>query len=106
MSLPREIFQISRSEVYNDPSSATLSLDTARAMRDFAARHGGELPKYLLAPEVAMLLSYFDDLNRRMYFDKPWNTGALPGEGIALRPVDFVLEPSRQHPQPDRKSVV
>lgn len=98
--LPREIFQISRSDAWNNSGSGALSLDTARAMRDFAAQIGGELPKYLLAPEVAVLLSYFDDLTRRMYFETLWNTGARPGEGMALRPVDFVLEPSRQHPQP------
>lgn len=69
-------------------------------MRDYAAQLGGELPKYLLAPEVSVLLSYFSDHNQRMYFDTLWNTGARPGEGITLRPVDFVLEPTRQHPKP------
>lgn len=68
-------------------------------MRDYAAQLGGELPKYLLAPEVTILLSYFDDLTRRMYFDTLWNTGARLNEALALRPVDFELEPSRQHPQ-------
>ena len=98
--LPREISQISRSDAWNNSGNGTLSLATARAMRDLAAQLGGEMPKYLLAPEVAVLLSYFDDLTRRMYFDTLWNTGARPGEGMALRPVDFMLEPSRQHPQP------
>lgn len=98
--LPREIFQISRSDAWQNPGSDPLPLDTARAMRDYAAQLGGELPKYLLAPEVAVLLSYLPDHNQRMYFDTLWNTGARPGEGMALRPVDFVLEPTRQHPQP------
>lgn len=69
-------------------------------MRDYAAQLGGQLPKYLLAPEVAVLLSYLPDHNQRMYFDTLWNTGARPGEALAMRPVDFVLEPTRQHPQP------
>lgn len=98
--LPREIFQISRSDAWQNPGNVPLSLDTARAMRDYAAHLGGELPKYLLAPEVSVLLSYLPDLNQRMYFDTLWNTGARPGEGMALRPVDFVLEPTRQHPKP------
>lgn len=69
-------------------------------MRDYAAQLGGELPKYLLAPEVAVLLSYLPDHNQRMFFDTLWNTGARLGEVMALRPIDFVLEPTRQHPQP------
>ncbi|PXW51520.1 hypothetical protein DFO55_11892 [Grimontella sp. AG753] len=67
-------------------------------MRDYAAAIGAGLPKYLLAPEIAILLSYFDDLNQRMLFDTLWNTGARINE--ALRPVDFELEPSRTVPQP------
>lgn len=98
--LPREILQNSRSDVWHDPVNAPLPFDTARAMRDYAAQLGGELPKYLLAPEVSVLLSYLPDHNQRMYFDTLWNTGARPGEGMALRPVDFVLEPTRQHPKP------
>lgn len=38
-------------------------------MRDLAAQLGAGLPKYLLAPEVVVLLSYIDDLTARMYFD-------------------------------------
>lgn len=98
--LPREILQISRSDAWLNPGNVPLPSDTARAMRDYAAQLGGELPKYLLAPEVAVLLSYLPDHNQRMYFDTLWNTGARPGEALAMRPVDFVLEPTRQHPQP------
>ncbi|HCA7081293.1 TPA: tyrosine-type recombinase/integrase [Citrobacter sedlakii] len=98
--LPREILQISRSDAWLNPGNAPLPSDTARAMRDYAAQLGGQLPKYLLAPEVAVLLSYLPDHNQRMYFDTLWNTGARPGEALAMRPVDFVLEPTRQHPQP------
>lgn len=61
---------------------------------------GRRTPRYLLAPEVAVLQSYLPDLTQRMYFDTLWNSGARPGEGMALRPVDLILEPTRQHPQP------
>lgn len=68
--------------------------------RDHAAQLGAGLLKYLLTPEVAVLLSYFDDLTRRMYFDTLWNTGARLNEALALRPRGFELEPSRKYPQP------
>lgn len=92
-NLPAEIFQISRSV------AGSWSLDAARTMRDYAAHLGAGLPKYLLAPEVALLLSYIDDLTARMYFETLWNTGARLNEALALTPVCFTLEPSRRHPQ-------
>lgn len=95
-NLPAEIFQISRSDAWTTP----VSLDAARTMRDLAAQLGAGLPKYLLAPEVAVLLSYIDDLTARMYFDTLWNTGARLNEALALRPADFELEPTRKVPQP------
>lgn len=99
-TLPREFFQISRSDAAGLPHPARMSFATARAMRDYAAAIGAGLPKYLLAPEIAVLLSYFDDLNQRMLFDTLWNTGARINEALALRPVDFELEPSSTVPQP------
>lgn len=96
--LPREIFQNPRSDARLE--NGYLSLEIARSMRDHAARLGAGMPKYLLAPEVAVLLSCIDDLTRRMFFETLWNTGARLNEALALRPVDFVLEPSRKHPQP------
>lgn len=95
-NLPAEVFQISRSDAWTTP----VSLDAARTMRDLAAQLGAGLPKYLLAPEVAVLLSYIDDLTARMYFDTLWNTGARLNEALALRPADFELEPTRKVPQP------
>ena len=70
--LPAKIFQISRSDAWN----LTISPDAARNMRDLAAQIGAGMPKYLIAPEVSLLLSYIDDLNIRMYFETLWNTGA------------------------------
>ncbi len=99
-TLPREMFQISRSVTGNEPERSYFSLEKARTMRDYAAQLGARMPKYLLYPEVAVLLSYFDNQHQRMYFDTLWNTGARPGEARAMRPVDFELEPSRHSPQP------
>lgn len=69
-------------------------------MRDLAAQIGAGMPKYLIAPEVSLLLSYIDDLNIRMYFETLWNTGARLNEALALKPADFMLTPTRQYPQP------
>lgn len=94
-NLPAGIFQNSHSNAWAMP----VSLDAARTMRDLAAHLGAGLPKYLLAPEVAVLLSYIDDLTARMYFDTLWNSGARLNEALALTPADFILEPSRKYPQ-------
>lgn len=94
--LPASIFQISRSDAWN----LTISPDAARNMRDLAAQIGAGMPKYLIAPEVSLLLSYIDDLNIRMYFETLWNTGARLNEALALKPADFMLTPTRQYPQP------
>lgn len=99
-NLPREFVQNSRSDAGAFSAPGYVPLDTARSMRDYAAQLGAGMPKYLLAPEVAVLLSYFDDLTRRMYFETLWNTGARLNEALALKPVDFALEPSRGTPQP------
>lgn len=94
-NLPAGIFQNPHSNAWAMP----VSLDAARTMRDLAAHLGAGLPKYLLAPEVAVLLSYIDDLTARMYFDTLWNSGARLNEALALTPADFILEPSRKYPQ-------
>jgi hypothetical protein len=69
-----------------------MSLETTRAMRDHAAQMGAGMPKYLLAPEVAVLLSYIDDLNRRIFFETLWDTGTRVNEAMALTPGHYVLE--------------
>lgn len=33
------------------------------------------MPRYLLAPEVAVLLSRVPDLRKRLFIDALWNTG-------------------------------
>ncbi len=98
-NLPAGNFQISRSVTVPGNVAGSWSLDAARTMRDYAAHLGAGLPKYLLAPEVGLLLSYIDDLTARMYFETLWNTGARLNEALALTPACFTLEPSRRHPQ-------
>lgn len=98
--LPAGNYQISHSATVPVSNGGSWSLDTARTMRDYAAHLGAGLPKYLLAPEVGLLLSYIDDLTARMYFETLWNTGARLNEALALTPASFTLEPSRRHPQP------
>lgn len=88
----------SKSQLMTVPGE--IQTDTVRAMRNYAARLGAEMPRYLLAPEIAVLLSCFDDLSQRMYFDTLWNTGARLNEALALTPACFTLEPERRHPQP------
>lgn len=53
----------------------------------------GELPKYLLVPEVNALLHYVPDLHRKMLLATLWNTGARINEALALTQADFSLAP-------------
>ena len=67
-----------------------MDLDWSRlyVMRQMVSANGNT-PRYLLAPEVAVLLSYMHDLRERCYFETLWNTGARPNEGLALTPRSF-----------------
>jgi integrase len=51
-----------------------------------------DLPRYLLAPEVAVLLAYLPDLRQRLLIDTLWNTGARLNEALALTPAGFHLD--------------
>lgn len=97
-SFPREILQNSHSVTSH--AQPGVSLSAARSMRDYAAQLGAGLPKYLLAQEVIALLSCFEDLSQRMFFDTLWNTGARLNEALALRPVDLQLDTTTFCPQP------
>ncbi|KAA5922131.1 site-specific integrase [Pantoea sp. Bo_2] len=48
-----------------------------------------DVPRYLLAPEIAVLLRYLPDLRQRMLIETLWNTGARINEALALTPADF-----------------
>ncbi|STU54702.1 phage integrase family protein [Klebsiella pneumoniae subsp. ozaenae] len=47
-----------------------------------------DVPRYLLAPEIAVLLDYLPDLRQRMLIETLWNTGARINEALALTPGD------------------
>ena len=68
-------------------------IDWARVftMRQLAVS-SSDAPPYLLAPEVALLLSYMHDLRDRCYFETLWNCGARPNEALALTPQDFAFD--------------
>ncbi|KGT88757.1 resolvase [Erwinia typographi] len=64
--------------------------ETAIALRRMALLQPC-LPKYLLAPEVAVLLHYLPDERQRMLFATLWNTGARITEALTLTPEDLQL---------------
>ncbi|MEN4546192.1 hypothetical protein [Pantoea agglomerans] len=49
------------------------------------------MPRYLLAPEVAVLLSKVSDLRKRLFIDALWNTGGRLNEIILLTKEVFLL---------------
>lgn len=73
---------------------AVQSWETALALRGMALLQP-DLPKYLLAPEVAVLLSCFDDERQRMLFAFLWNTGARITEALMVTPEDLQLDGPR-----------
>lgn len=68
--------------------------ETAIALRRMALMQD-HLPKYLLAPEIAVLLHYLPDERQRMLFATLWNTGARITEALTLTPEDLQLEGPR-----------
>ncbi|MBD8170206.1 tyrosine-type recombinase/integrase [Erwinia persicina] len=73
---------------------AAQSWETALALRGMALLQP-DLPKYLLAPEVAVLLSQFADERQRMLFAFLWNTGARITEALMVTPEDLQLDGPR-----------
>ena len=59
------------------------------ALCDLAAAYGTAMPRYLLAPEVAVLLPFMHDLRQRLFADTLWNTGGRLNEVLPLTPGDF-----------------
>lgn len=76
------------------PTTSDLDYEIAFALRRMASLQS-YLPKYLLAPEVAVLLHYFPDERQRMLFATIWNTGARISEALALIPEDIDLQGPR-----------
>lgn len=77
----------------SSPVPAT-NYETAIALRGMALLPP-YLPKYLLAPEVAVLLHYLPDERQRMLFATLWNTGARITEALTITPDDLQLDGPR-----------
>lgn len=88
---PHTINQISRSAT-NLETASYFDYRGALALRKMALVQGCGMPKYLLAPEVTVLLSYLPDLRQRTFIELLWNTGARVTEAMPLRPMDFCLD--------------
>nr|WP_306278078.1 tyrosine-type recombinase/integrase [Pantoea sp. Fr+CA_20] len=96
-TLPREMTQISHSDasghhVNNSGAARYFDYESAVALRNLAAAYGTDMPRYLLAPEVAVLLSKVTDLRKRLFIDTLWNTGGRLNEILPLSRGDFVLD--------------
>ena len=85
--IPHENSQISRSAI-----TPYFNYEKAVALRRMALKAGASLPRYLLAPEITVLLDYLPDLRQRLLFDTLWNTGARINECPVLTPGDFELD--------------
>lgn len=75
-----------------------IDLDWSRlySMRQMVSATG-DGPRYLLAPEVSVLLSYMHNLHERCYFETLWNTGARPNEALALSPRSFEFDTAQPY---------
>ncbi|KEY40023.1 hypothetical protein [Pantoea agglomerans] len=73
-------------------SDATRYFDyeSAVALRNLADAYGTDMPRYMLAPEVAVLK--VTDLRKRLFIDALWNTGGRLNEILPLAREDFVLD--------------
>lgn len=96
-TLPREMTQISHSDASDhdltSPGAARyFDYESTVALRNLAAAYGTDMPRYLLAPEMAVLLSRVPDLRKRLFIDALWNTGGRLNEILPLTKEDFVLD--------------
>lgn len=94
---PHELTQILRSDatghnVSKSGAARYFDYESAVALRNLAAAYGTDMPRYLLAPEVAVLLSKVPDLKKRLFIDTLWNTGGRLNEILPLTREDFVLD--------------
>jgi integrase len=69
---------------------ARVNYARALALRAMAEQYA-ELPRYLLAPEVAALLHFLPDWSQHALINVLWNSGARINEALALRRRDFHL---------------
>lgn len=76
----------------NPGAARYFDYESAVALRNLAAAYGTDMPRYLLAPEVAVLLSKVTDLRKRLFIDTLWNTGGRLNEILPLTREDFALD--------------
>jgi integrase len=62
------------------------------ALRNLVAAYGTYMPRYLLAPDAAVLLSKVTYLRKPLFIDALWNTGGRVNEILPLTKEDFVLD--------------
>ncbi|WP_262390950.1 hypothetical protein [Pantoea alfalfae] len=79
-TLPRELPQNSHSDVIGHNMTTSdaaryFDYESAEALRSLAASYGTDMPRYLMAPEVAVLLSKVTALRRRLFINALWNIG-------------------------------
>lgn len=94
---PRELTQISHSDAsdHNLTSPGAVryfDYESAVPLRNLAAAYGTDMPRYLLAPEVAVLLSRVPGLRKCLFIDALWNSGGRLNEILPLTKEDFVLD--------------
>ncbi|WP_336222941.1 tyrosine-type recombinase/integrase [Enterobacter kobei] len=94
MNLPAFAHHSPALQAINTP--APFDYARALSLREMA-RHYTEMPKYLLAPEVAGLLHFLPDWNQHAFINTLWNTGARLNEALALRRRDFHLNDEIPH---------
>ncbi|MEN4633375.1 resolvase [Pantoea agglomerans] len=95
--MPRKLTQISHSDAsghnLTTPGAARyFDYQSALALRNLAAAYGTDMPRYLLAPEVTVLLSRMLDLRKRLFIDALWNTAGRLDEILLLTREDFALD--------------
>ncbi|WP_411706382.1 tyrosine-type recombinase/integrase [Edaphovirga cremea] len=78
------------------PMLATGDYQRALALRKMALVYD-ELPRYLLAPEVAALLHYLPDWPQHALINLLWNTGARINEALSLKRRDIRLTVEMPH---------
>lgn len=96
-SLPHEITQISRSDasghnLITSDAARYFDYESAVALHNLAAAYGTDMPRYLLAPEVFVLLSKVTDLLKRLFIDALRNTGGRLNEILPLTKENIVLD--------------
>ncbi|MEN4892406.1 tyrosine-type recombinase/integrase [Erwinia billingiae] len=96
-NLPRELIQNSRSaasghSVSDAGAARYFDYAAAVALRNLAARFGTAMPRYLLAPEISLLLAAELNQRRRLLIETFWNTGGRLNEVTPLTPDDFALD--------------